>query len=272
MPPIGIVTRNRHEMLDITLRSLSAADLPDDQELIVFDDGSDRKATLEYLYTDKIVFLRTKLPQDKHAQRIFGDVKPKTRGKGLKEKIRVVRLANQSQGVVNASCAAFRWLVERYGAERGIIIMQDDVVFNENWLERMLTAKQKPENDRRPVGLIAGCWINKKNPTRREPMTLVPGGGITAQCYLVTPEGIAAVMPWAQQSHGMSMGFDNKFCAHIRTHADLYRMHPAVCQHIGVASIVRPKWSWYKWNTKGRIDFSASGPYPLARHVRYFKC
>jgi len=273
MIPIGVVTRNRHAVLDVTLRSLSATNLPDDQVVTVFDDGSNDQQTLDYLYSDKSVYVAAKWPTgNKHWQHMgLGNIESKTKGLGLLGKMPVVQLSKQSLGVVNASCRAFCHMVTKYGTDRGIIIVQDDVVFNPDWLERLLVAEQKPEPGRRPVGLITGCWINKKNFTKREPMTLVEGGGITAQCYYVTPAGIASVLPWAQQQHKARRGFDNKFCANVRNQADVYRMHPAVCQHMGTASMVRPNWRWNKWHSKGRVDFSARGPYPLAKYVKEFK-
>ena len=52
MIPIAIVTKNRHQYLDITLRSLSATTLPNDQAIIVYDDASDDKDTIKYLYSN----------------------------------------------------------------------------------------------------------------------------------------------------------------------------------------------------------------------------
>ena len=273
MTPICIVTRNRHAILDVTLRSLSASDLPEDQVLIVFDDGSDHPVTLKYLYSDTVVPVYHRWPASgKYWQSMLGDVKSKPSSAGLSGRVRVVRMSKRQRGVVNASCDAFYRMVRKYGPEQGILILQDDAVFNTDWFRRLQAAEQKPVQDGRPVGLIAGCWINKGNAEhRRAPMTLVPNGGVTAQCYYVTPAGIAAVMPWASKEHAINKGFDNKFCAAVRESTDIYRMHPAVCQHIGTTSIVRPQWAWHKWNSKGRVDFSARGPYPLAEHVRSFK-
>lgn len=273
MIPIGVVTRDRHAVLDVTLRSLSASDLPEDQVLVVFDDGSHRKSTKDYLYTSEGVHLGVQWPKTRHWLNLgLGDVQSKAKGRGLAGKVHVVRLGPAPLGVVNASCRAFCLMVEKFGGDHGIIMGQDDVVFNSDWMTRLIDAEQHPvPNRQQSVGLITGCWINKKNAEKREPMTFVSGGGITAQCYYVTPAGVAAVLPWAKQCHTASRGFDNKFCAHIRDKADVYRMHPAVCQHIGLESLVRPGWRWTRWHAKGRIDFSGRGPYPLAKYVRSFK-
>jgi len=272
MPPIGIVTRDRHAMLDLTLRSLSATALPADQAVVIFDDASSQEVTLRYLNTDKPVNVARTLPLgSRHWRRFVGrNVQYRENATGISGKIHVERLGDRPKGVVNASCQAFTWMVNKFGRDQGIIMVQDDVVFHEEWLQRLQAAEREPQGNERPIGLIAGCWINKKNVEQRRPMTLVPRGGVTAQCYYVTPAGIDAVLPWASQWHQLTRGFDNKFCAHIRNGADVYRMHPAVCQHIGIASLVRPGWSWYRWNAKGRIDFSGHGPFAMASDVRSF--
>jgi hypothetical protein len=273
MIPIGLVTRDRHTILDMTLRSLSATNLPEDQVLVVFDDGSSKKATQNYLYTNKTVATQQNLPlTSTHWRRFVGkNIRSRQQAPGISKQITVIRLGNRSQGVVNASCKAFNWMLERFGGEQGIVMVQDDVVFHKEWLERLQVAERKPHDDRRPVGLIAGCWINKKNVEKRKPMTFVERGGITAQCYYLTPAGIEAVRPWTQRHHNYVRGFDNKFCAAVRGKTDVYRMCPAVCQHIGVESLVRPNWSWHKWNAKGRVDFSAHGPFAMANEVRSFE-
>lgn len=272
MIPIGLVTRDRHPILDVTLRSLSATALPPDQVIVIFDDGSTSKATQNYLYTNKPVSVLRRWPTDSpHWQQYVGrNIGSRETAQGIDGKIDVIRLAKKPLGVVTASCRAFTWMVERFGAEQGIVMVQDDVVFHERWLERLQAAEREPEeNARHPVGLIAGCWINK-HVLKRKPMALVPKGGVTAQCYYVTPAGVKAIAPWAARTHNFSKGFDNKFCASIRGRADVYRMHPAVCQHIGLESLVRPSWSWHKWTSKGRIDFSAKGPFALGDDVRSF--
>lgn len=272
MPPIAIVTRNRHSVLDVTLRSLSASKLSVDHPLLIFDDGSDDPQTLKYLYEDQPIQLKSFWHRDiANWGNVFGYMPYKPVATGIAGKIRVIRLGTQSQGVVRASCAAFRQMVQKFGPERGILMVQDDVVFNDDWFERLQDAERKPVQGRRPVGLICGCWLNKPERSARRPMALVERGGITAQCYYVTPAGIAAVLPWACQSHNFDKGFDNKFCEAVRTQADVYRMVPAVCQHIGVSSLVRPYWKWTQWTRRGRIDYTASGPYPLAKDVRHFK-
>jgi len=274
MVPICIVTRNRHHLLDITLRSLSASDLPDDQVLVIFDDSSNDPHTQRYLYTDQPVGVYTQLPSGPGWEAMgLSAVVPRRVANGLKDRVLVVKLGAQPMGVVNASCRAFSLMVEMFGPERGIIMCQDDVVFNSDWFTRMNDAQNYPNPEAtRPIGLITGCWLNREDKVRRIPMSLVPEKGITAQCYFVTPAGVKAVREWARHAHNLDKGFDNKFCANVRIGgADVYRMFPAVCQHIGFHSIVRPTWRWHRWSAKGRVDYSTEGPFPLAHDVRKFE-
>jgi hypothetical protein len=273
LTPIGVVTRNRHKLLDVTLRAISAT-VPVATPVVVFDDASDSKDTLAYLYTDQKVRLSMSWPND-DGWRMMGlhTIKAKGRGLGICSKIHVCRLSDERLGVVNASCLAFVWMVRKFGRERGILMVQDDVAFVEGWFDAIREAAQHPRGDRQqPVGLVCGCWLNKSNKEKTMPMTYTPKGGITAQCYYITPEGIDAVLPWASELHSLDRGFDNKFCAHVRSNgADVYRMHPAICQHIGIQSTVRHGRGWCKRGVKGRVDYSCTGPYPLAKYVRNFK-
>jgi len=274
MVPICIVTRNRHHLLDITLRSLSASDLPPNQVLVVFDDASDDPNTQRYLYTDEQVSVYTQVPASTGWSAMgLDDVKPRRVAQGLKGRVLAVPLGVTPQGVVNASCRAFSLMVEMFGPEHGIIMCQDDVVFNADWFTRIYDAQNYPNPESsRPIGLITGCWLNREDMVKRIPMSLVPEKGITAQCYYVTPAGVAAIRDWAAHAHNLDKGFDNKFCAYMREGgADVYRMYPAVCQHIGFTSSVRPKWKWYRWSQKGRVDYSTEGPFPLTDDVRKFE-
>lgn len=241
--------------------------------LIIFDDASQELNAHQYLYGDGPVDVDVKLPNDKfwHDQDL-GHVVSRTDATGIKGKIAVVRMGDTPKNVVNATCLAFSWMVEMFGPEHGIVMLQDDVVFNHDWLDRMIAAQAHTVPGAPPLGLITGSWSNCPNPDPREPITYVPSRGITAQCYFVTPTGIAAVYDWTKRMHPYNKGFDNKFCANIRTGgASVYRMHPAVCQHIGIVSTVRPHWGWRRHGAQGRVDLTARGPFGLADQVRSFR-
>jgi hypothetical protein len=261
MIPIGFVTCNRHKFLDVTLRSLSATTLPADQEVIVYDDCSDDASTLTYLYTNNPVALAYEWPDFD----IVRDIESQTRGPGIERKVHVVRF-DEPLGVMRGSCKAFHDMIERYGTERGIIMCQDDLIFNEDWLAR-LTVPVTPVA--RPVGLVAGIWLQHNLPARKVPQ-LVEHGGITAQCYYLTTAGCDAIAKFLRNPPKDKVGFDNRLCQAVRSAADVYALSPAMGQHIGIASTVRPWVKWRTWGARGRLDWSSQPPYAMAPSVKKF--
>jgi len=272
MVPIGILTHNRHNLLDVTLRSLSASGLSEDQPLVVFDDGSDNEHTLRYLYSNDTVSTHVNFPLgDPRWQFYLSGVKSRPIATGIKDKVQVVRMSEYSLGVVNAGCGAIRHLVSMFGRENGIILLQDDVVFTEGWLQKMVDAVAGLPPDSPTAGLVTGCWLLTPNTDRNKPISLSENGGTTAQCYYITPTGLASAWHWITQQHTIRKQFDNKLVAAIRVGTSVYRMHPPVCQHIGIDSKVRPGWKWKRFNSQGRVDYYIRGPYALADEVRTFK-
>ena len=47
----------------------------------------------------------------------------------------------------------------------------------------------------------------------------------------------------------------------------MYLIHPFVCQHIGVRSLVHPEEFWLQRGEGGRTGYEASPPYALAGEV-----
>ena len=269
MTPIAIVTRNRHAYLDVTLRSLSATSLPRTAVVTIFDDASDDPATQAYLYGRGPVDVRHSWPRNRHWERAgLGFVESRDEARGIADKVEVVKLAGRSQGVVNASCAAARFLMDNCDTSGGMILLQDDVVFREDWLPSIQAAAARC--GAKPPGLIAGMRLNVANPDRESP-TFIPRKSLTAQCYFVTPAGVAACAPYVSARHRARRRFDNSFCAAIRRAGlGVYLMCPPVCQHIGLKSLVRPEWDWRVRTPRGRVDLDAVGPFVLAEDVRSF--
>lgn len=272
MAPICIVTRNRYRLLDITLRSLSASNLPDEQILIVFDAGSDSMVAKTYLYrSDVEVALHINWPENaKWRQSDLAPIKARPRGYGIAGKVRVIRFKGPPD-VVNASCAAIQYMRETYGIENGLLLLQDDVVFNPDWYTRII----ETENAYRPnyvpsIGLISGCWINAPTFANAPSPVHLSRGNPTAQCYYLTKSGIDAISHWLPQEHKRYAHFDDDLCSRMRQKATILLMRPAVCQHIGITSLVRPTRSWFYRGSCGRIDFTARGPFPLADDIRKF--
>jgi hypothetical protein len=275
MIPIAIVTRDRHQYLDLTLRSLSATTLPDDQVVNVFDDCSCDEDTISYLYSDKEVNTSMWVPSDKTwMNNGLGPVRPRDKAKGLADRVLVYRVGDDPVGVMNASCRAIRRMMEYHGdtiEKNGLFLIQDDVVFNVDWQKRMNTARARVRSKKPKLGLLAGMRLNTPMKQRRPNPFLVNKHGVTAQLYYLTAKGIEAIDWWLHQHHSHNKGFDNKMCAKIRSHnLGVYMMNPPVCQHIGVVSAVRPSWGWKKWSHKGRVCYQSKGPYVMAKDVKEF--
>jgi len=262
MVPIGIVTRDRHKFLDVTLRSLSASQLPLDIAVTVFDCGSNDPATQRYLYTEAKVSLEYEWPMLPFVK----DIPRHVAGAGIAGKIPTRRYL-QSFGVIRDSCRAILAMCSKYDTSSGIIICQDDIIFCQDWYTRLIDAAASKAD----AGLIAGVWLMRMLPVAEGPQ-LVTAGGVSAQVYYVTPAGLEAARDFLRYPPSAMTGFDNKFCAAVRKSASVYVMTPGIAQHIGITSTVRPEVTWQRWHTYGRIDPTTEGPFSLADEVRYFKC
>ena len=263
MIPIGIVTRNRHRYLDVMLRSLSATELPDDQEVIIYDDGSDDIDTLKYLNTSECVALDFAWPDLPWVR----DIQSRKSGPGIAKKLKVIRLGN-NLGVVHSSCRAISLMVERYGRERGIIMCQDDIIFERGWHARLTAPIQSNEQ---PVGLVGGMWLNHNLRHQATPHHIARGS-ITAQCYYFTPAGLRAIAPFLGSPPADKAGFDCKICRACRQgDAHVFALSPGMGQHIGIVSSVRPARHWRDRDRRGRIDHSVVGPFVIASTVKEFK-
>jgi hypothetical protein len=269
LTPIAIVTRNRHTYLDITLRSLSASRLPRDQALVIVDDASDDPATRAYLYTNEPVDVRQRWPRNRAwIGAGLNVVLSREMARGIAGRITVLRIGQKAQGVVNASCAALRFLKEECGGANGMVLLQDDVVFARDWLRAIQRAL--PACAKKPPGLIAGMRLNVANPERQSP-TFIPRDGLTAQCYYLTPQGVEAVTPYVARKHRAQTRFDDSLCAAVRrAGSGVYLMYPPVCQHFGLQSLVRPEWDWLIRTPLGRVDLDATGPFVVGNRIRGF--
>jgi hypothetical protein len=275
MIPIGIVTKDRHPYLDLTLRSISASELPDDQILVIYDDHSKDSETKKYLYTDKQAKLHCPLPRDEVWKALgLDDVYSRDKGPGLAGKISVRLLGDKSIGVMNASCRAIKLLWHEHRQlvnKNGLLLVQDDVVFNPDWMSRIEHAIKRARKSRPALGMLCGMRLNTPLKAVKPNPFLVRTRGVTAQCYYLSPAGLKAAEHFILNWHKSRQGFDNKMCARVRGgRTGVYLMQPAVCQHIGIVSAVRPKWKWRWRSKKGRVGYQSRGPFPLAEEVRAF--
>jgi hypothetical protein len=264
MIPIGIVTRNRPEYLDVTLRSLAGAATDAEERVIVFDDASDTPSAREYLYTPRTVRLGPHA-QERECWKTLGvmNVAPAI-VHGIGGRIEVVRLGSRPLGVVNASCAAICRLFARHPQAAGIFLLQDDVVFKADWQQRMreaaeLTAAKLP-------GLLAGMTLLRRPPRRHA--SLSSERFVTAQCLFLHRDAFSNLSDWLCRRHDASIFFDTHLCREVRSRRlAVHLLHPFVCQHIGIRSLVHPEECWLQRGPRGRIGYEASPPYALAGEV-----
>lgn len=271
MIPIGIVTRDRVPYLDTTLRSLSATTLPHDISLTVFDDASAEESSRLYYTTDKLITVETHWPTSKTWNNVgLGVINQQTPPTGLAGRVFVESLDAQALGVVNASCRAICRLFERNPTARGILLLQDDVIFKDDWYERMmLTVSKASSFTHKPLGLLAGIKINYRIPLVPTPKLAV-ASGITAQCLYVSRPLYTALRGFFNKEHQLRKKFDDTLRRET-TKAGFWGgcIYPFVCQHFGIKSIVRPGRSWYQ-GAKGRIGYYVHPPYALADAVKRF--
>jgi glycosyltransferase involved in cell wall biosynthesis len=267
MIPIGIVTYNRAQFLDITLKSLSATKLPKDQIVVVFDDASNDDLTRRYLYTnDKIdlsMLSMTWPVNDKWYDTDLNIINAveSSNVTGIRCIIDVVRLGSKRQHIVNASCDAIRRLYKMFNSEE-VILVQDDVVFNVDWFDRLCYATKIKKNP--PPGLVVGMTLNNSKTDSKD--ILINRHYYTAQCFFITSKGKKAIYEWINSHHNFSTEFDNRFVGTIRKGGTgAYLINPPVCQHFGITSQIRPgKRGW------PRIDCTSKGPYVIADDIRNF--
>lgn len=273
MVPIGIVTRDRAAYLDVTLRSLSATDLPRNISLTVFDDCSTDARTRAYYATDQQIEVDIAWPGS-DAWRRFGlnivsdDYQLP---KGIAGRVDVVRLGDQSQGVINASCAAARSLFQQHKDAQGVLLLQDDVIFNADWYTRMLdTVTCAAEYAERPLGLLAGLKLNQQMAFVGSPPRAV-SCGITAQCMYIPRATFDSCRWYFVKRHSGMKRFDDTLRREVVKKGKWAGcIYPFVCQHIGINSIVRPGKKW-TFAASGRIGYYAYPPYALAADVAQFR-
>lgn len=272
MVPIGLVTRDRVEYLDVTLKSLSATKLPAGVSVTVFDDGSMGNTTKNYYSTNKVLPVAAKWPT--------GDTWKKTLGlhvvnqaaqrvQGIKGKVSVVRLGKRSSGVVNASCRSICRLFEAHPDAPGVFLLQDDIVFKEDWYDRMLdTVARASEFTDNKIGLLAGIKLNYSvDKSKRSQLAIA--SGVTAQClYISRAAHDLLYSSYLNKTHTIGKRFDDTLRRNVAG-SGLWAgcIFPFVCQHIGVKSLVRPKKPW-KQGRNGRVGYYAHPPYAMAGEVR----
>ncbi len=273
MVPIGIVTRDRIPYLDVTLRSLSATVLPDDVSLTIFDDCSTATETRTYYTTNRQLAVTARWPSShhwrEHGLNVISD--GYRQPVGIQGLLSVVKLGTKSLGVVNSSCRAICQLFHSHPSAKGVILLQDDVLFNADWYARMLATVEGAANfTNLPLGLLAGIKLNQQFQLAGV-SPLAVSSGITAQCLYISRTGFERRMGYFNRDHQIVRRFDDTLRREMEA-GQLWAgcILPFVCQHFGIDSLVRPERKW-TFAARGRIGYHAHPPYALADAVRQFK-
>lgn len=268
MVPITIVTKDRAEYLDITLRSLSGTRLPADVPVRVVDDASGKPTTAGYYETANLIQTTVEWPKTNiwyaRGLGIVNQAHASGYMRGIGGRVRVTRYT-KNLGVVQRSVATIRSLFRTYDAP-AVIMLQDDVLFKEDWYETLTTLLHYDYGQ--PLGVLAGCKLNHrlKNPHN---YPVLPSG-ITAQCLLITRPFFEAAATFFQTPPQVRTRFDDllrQAAAHHGFWAGV--TYPFICQHIGIQSLVRPNRSWNSVRS-GRIGYYVDPPYAMAKEVRQF--
>lgn len=240
---------------------------------MVCDDASDDPVTREYLYTDHEISTVHSWPKVRHWETAgLGFLPDNPCLNGIKDRVQVTRISHGPVGVVNASCFAIRDMFERSPSADGVILLQDDLVFKAHWYDRLLDAVRFQCRDPKPIGLIAGMTLNR---LRNRP-ELVRGTNsvrfATGQCYFISRQFFEHARPWFCRTDHGPMGFDFEICALAQNGGfDVQLLAPYVCQHIGVASKVRPERRFFQSErSPGRFGFAVGPPFAFAESVRSF--
>lgn len=266
--PIGITTRNRVVYLDHTLRSLSATDLPEDVAVHVFDDGSDDIFSLMYYdeceqqsfvmahqwpcFPEKKKFvtdtdLNDVLDNDPHIWPV-GD------------RVQIVKDEKQL-GVVERTLDAVNYLMCTYHEAPGVIVMQDDIVFNAHWYQHLLQCA-----DNTKAGIVSAYQSSHYSKSDVK-------GFVPAVCLYYSREFWKAATTFFEAPHQGDAFYDTVLCRECRRLGfDIMYLDPSVCQHIGVESIVRPGRQFHNedWS-EARMSESTRPPFVMNKRVKDFK-
>jgi GT2 family glycosyltransferase len=269
MIPIGIITRNRPVYLDATLRSLSGSSLPVNVPLVIYDDASDDLAARRYLNTNDTWQVEHAWPKWLAWQTAgLGFLTDNPTITGIAERVPVVPIAETSVGIGNAQAYAVRDLMRRFPDSEAVILLEDDVVFNPDWYERLIAQIGKALVRGGKQGLVAGFKVGGDLSWTK---TLLQRF-VSTQCVLLRRTLFEQFEPWFDRTDHSTQNNDVELCEQVRRVGyEIQLLVPYVGQHIGVVSQVRPELSFYDpANTGTRFGKHAAPPYAWAETVRAF--
>jgi len=261
--PIGILTRNRPAILDLTLRSLSACTLPHDVKVTIYDDASDLQMAKKYLFTSKkISNISLNLP-DKVSHYVQ-NIMPTVDLYGIQKRFKVVRI-EPHKGVFHASLQALSDLIE-ISDTKYVCLLQDDIILVKDWhkIMRKLIEIHRP-------GILAGISFGcAASPCNSIDYSAVKVKWAQAQCLFIARSLLKRVLPILQKiDTSKKCHFDLLLCdAANKLDYDVMVTQPHVCQHVGIVSLAQPEKCF---NRKGgRYSRFINRPLVVAEKLRKF--
>jgi hypothetical protein len=220
--PIILRFRNRFLFLYLTVRSLEATGCPPD---LLIDDCSTDAATLQYVYTNREykTLVPAWWPSDSTWTRCVGEMPTYYTITGIRNKYKVDRVT-QHMGGTNGMYYCVRKSFETFDGAEAIILIESDVVFCENWYQKLIERWKDCSGN---VGIVSGFNAD--------------GYGFTAQLYLITRQFYDVAKDdsdftnewWVSENMG-----DLRLLATCRKYAFIDILSPpsSLCQHIGYKS------------------------------------
>ena len=223
MIPIIVRTRNRPQLLDLTLSSLIMSGITPD---IIIDDHSDNRECLRYLSGHKIEFCH-KWPSD-DLWKLYGVHLP-TRWSGFTT-ANVIK-NDEQMGEQRSLFQAIKLSFEKFDTDC-VVVLEDDIIVCAGWLGNLKSAISEYPNYGVISGFLWSRWGGTKTGVWEEP--------ITAQMLLVSRKLYQPnVVPNPKAIYGDEAL--RKKC--VESGLDVIQLR-SQCQHIGHFSTVHNHKNW----------------------------
>ena len=258
MFPIIIRNFNRYEYLDITLKSLLGCNLPNDVEIIIYDDCSTDVLTNKYLSTNDILEQKFANPEWKKWEQFIGNI-PITPVVGIKDKFEIIK-PDTKKGVRGAIFWLINYAMNRFNVE-AVHIVEADVVFHKDWYKVAEDGYNICKNQKGPNGDYIGLFSAYDRKCRRIPEkcgwawrsvkklsngNYGCGNGIGGCHYIVSREfyNRAKKSFEAKYNPGLRSGDTTMQACCANANCNIAVTTPSMIQHIGFQSTAWPEKGW----------------------------
>jgi len=259
MIPIAIRTFERPFFLDITLKSLLASKIDQNQEIIIFDDCSQSEEANDYLFTNKEINIKNPIININFWETYVGQKQTHIKIVGLNNKITIIR-PNKRKGVRGFIFWIINYMMENFPEADRIHIIEADCVFNENWYllskkyyDDYKTIKNKNGDH---IGLLS-CYDRKCNKpdvspgfrfrvVEKKDHTYNFSNGIGGVHYLISRELYNRATPsFTKEYYIHSKSGDTELqSVCLNNNCTISVTAPSLIQHIGIESTAWPNKGW----------------------------